>query len=315
MRLNIFSIASPDDTPETRLASEARDWLILLTSGRATVADARALRQWCGQSPEHARAFEQAKALWHGLQPAAEAVQGPRHFGRRALLGGAIAASAGFLLIRATVPGGVSGLGADYVTEVGEQRRVELGAGVSLELNTQTRLSRRPLAEGKQGLELLAGEVEVSGGGTATVSVQAGAGRISAAGARFNIRYVDQSVCTTCLEGVVQIQVQGQQFRLEPGMQLTYDPRHVGSPQTADVSSAIAWREQVLVFNDATLASVIDEINRYRPGMLLLLNRELGLRKVQARFRLDQLAGVALLIRDAYGAKCTELPGGVVVLS
>ena len=49
--------------------------------------------------------------------------------------------------------------------------------------------------------------------------------------------------------------------------------------------------------------------------MLLLLNRELGQRNVQARFRLDQLAGVALLIRDAYGAKCTELPGGVVVLS
>ena len=35
----------------------------------------------------------------------------------------------------------------------------------------------------------------------------------------------------------------------------------------------------------------------------------------QARFSLQQLAGVALLIRDAYGAKCTELPGGVVLLS
>jgi ferric-dicitrate binding protein FerR (iron transport regulator) len=313
--LNIFSIASPDATPEARLASEARDWLILLTSGRATVADARALRQWCGQSPEHARAFEQAKALWHGLQPAAEALQAPRHLGRRALLGGALAASAAFLLIRATVPGGVSGLGADYITEVGEQRRIELGDGVSLELNTQTRLSRRPLAEGGQALELLAGEVEVSGNSNATISVQAGAGWISAAQARFNLRYIDQSVCATCLEGVVQVQVQGRQFRLEPGMQLTYDTRHVGSPRTADVSAAVAWREQVLVFNDATLASVIDEINRYRPGMLLLLNRELGLRKVQARFRLDQLAGVALLIRDAYGAKCTELPGGVVVLS
>ncbi|WP_434697982.1 DUF4880 domain-containing protein [Pseudomonas sp. Z1-14] len=313
--MNIFSIASPDDTPEARLASEARDWLILLTSGRATVADARALRQWCGQSAEHAQAFEQAKTLWHGLRPAAEAAHGPRHFGRRALLGGALAASVGFLLIRATVPGGVSGLAADYVTEVGEQRRVELGDGVSLELNTQTRLSRLPLAEGGQGLELLAGEVEVSGSSTTTINVQAGAGWISAARARFNLRYIDQSVCATCLEGVVQVQVQGRLFRLEPGMQLTYDTRQVGSPQAADISAAVAWREQVLVFNDATLASVIDEINRYRPGMLLLLNRELGLRKVQARFRLDQLAGVALLIRDAYGAKCTELPGGVVVLS
>ncbi|MCJ8202850.1 FecR domain-containing protein [Pseudomonas sp. RGM2987] len=313
--MNIFSIASPVATPQARLAGEARDWLILLTSGRATVADARALRQWCGQSPEHARAFEQAKALWHQLQPAAAALQGPRQFGRRALLGGAIAASAGFLLIRATVPGGFSGLGADYITEVGEQRRVDLAEGISLELNTQTRLSRRPSGDGGEGLELLSGEIEVQGRGAQAVSIQAGSGWISAAQARFNVRYIDQRVCATCLEGVVQVDVQGQRFRLEPGMQLSYDPGRVDTPRTADVSAAIAWRDQVLVFNDATLASVIDEINRYRPGMLLLLNRELGQRKVQARFRLDQLAGVALLIRDAYGAKCTELPGGVVVLS
>ncbi|MGN8343264.1 FecR family protein [Pseudomonas sp. SMV71] len=313
--MNIFSIASPDATPQARLAGEARDWLILLTSGRATVADARALRQWCGQSPEHAHAFEQAKALWHQVQPAAAALQAPRHFSRRALLGGAIAASAGFLLVRATVPGGFSGLGADYVTEVGEQRRVDLADGVSLELNTQTRLSRRPSSDGGEGLELLSGEIDVQGRGVRAIGIQAGSGWISAAQARFNLRYIDQSVCATCLEGVVQVDVQGQRFRLEPGMQLTYDPSRVGTPRTADVQAAIAWRDQVLVFNDATLASVIDEINRYRPGMLLLLNRELGQRKVQARFRLDQLAGVALLIRDAYGARCTELPGGVVVLS
>ena len=84
---------------------------------------------------------------------------------------------------------------------------------------------------------------------------------------------------------------------------------------TVDTEAVIAWREQVLVFNNATLDTVIDEINRYRPGMLVLLNRELGKRRVQARFSLEQLAGVALLIRDAYGAKCTQLPGGVVLLS
>ena len=48
-----------------------------------------------------------------------------------------------------------------------------------------------------------------------------------------------------------------------------------------------------------------------RCWLLLLMNAELGTRRVQARFSLHQLAGVALLIRDAYGAKCTELLGGV----
>ena len=301
----------PEATPQDRLQSEAQDWLILLTSGRATVADARALRQWCAQSPEHARAFEQSKLLWQQLQPAAERLQAPRHLGRRAFLGGAIAASAAFLLIRGTVPGGFSGLGADYITEVGEQRRVDLADGVSLELNTQTRINRRDNAN----FELVSGEVEVLTRAQAPLKVQAGAGWLSASQARFNLRNTDQSVCVTCLDGALQVDVQGRSIRLESGQQLTYDAQQVGTPQAVDTSTVTAWRQQVLVFNDATLSTVIDEINRYRPGMLLLLNSELGKRKVQARFSLDQLAGVALLIRDAYGAKCTELPGGVVVLS
>ncbi|WLI10094.1 MULTISPECIES: FecR family protein [Pseudomonas] len=309
--MNIFRMSFPEATPQDRLQSEAQDWLILLTSGRATVADARALRQWCAQSPEHARAFEQSKLLWQQLQPAAEGLQAPRHLGRRAFLGGAIAASAAFLLIRGTVPGGFSGLGADYITEVGEQRRVDLADGVSLELNTQTRINRRDNAN----FVLVSGEVEVLTRAQAPLKVQAGAGWLSASQARFNLRNTDQSVCVTCLDGALQVDVQGRSIRLESGQQLTYDAQRVGMPQAVDTSAVIAWRQQVLVFNDATLSTVIDEINRYRPGMLLLLNSELGKRKVQARFNLDQLAGVALLIRDAYGAKCTELPGGVVVLS
>jgi transmembrane sensor len=308
-------MSSPEATPQDPLQSEAMDWLILLTSGRATVADARALRQWCAQSPEHAHAFEQSKRLWQQLQPATERLQSPRHFGRRAFLGGAIAASAAFFLIRATVPGGFSGLGADYITEVGEQRRVDLADGVSLELNTQTRINQRDSADGRRQLVLLSGEVEVQARTPATLNMQAGAGWLSASQARFNLRNTDQSVCVTCLDGALQVDVLGRSIRLEAGQQLTYDVQHVSAPQTVDTSAVVAWRQQVLVFNDATLSTVIDEINRYRPGMLLLLNSELGKRKVQARFSLDQLAGVALLIRDAYGVKCTELPGGVVVLS
>ncbi|WP_448109905.1 FecR family protein [Pseudomonas azerbaijanoccidentalis] len=313
--MNIFRITPPEAEPQDRLTREAQGWLVLLTSGRATVADARALREWCAQSPEHAQAFEQAKVLWQQLRPAVEQMQAPRHLGRRAFLGGAIAASAALLLIRGTVPGGFSGLGADYITEVGEQRRFDLADGVSLELNTQTRINRQQSADGIQTLELLSGEVEVLAHANTPLKVQAGGGWLSASQARFNLRNLNQSVCVTCLDGSLQVDALGHSIRLESGQQLTYDARQVGTPQTIDTSTVIAWRQQVLVFNDATLASVIDEINRYRPGMLLLLNSEVGKRKVQARFSLDQLAGVALLIRDAYGVKCTELPGGVVVLS
>lgn len=316
--MNIFSICPPQASADPQLLREAQDWLVLLTSGRATVADARALRQWCAQSPQHAAAFEHTKALWHCLQPAAQQLEQqsrPRHLGRRAFLGGAIAASAALFMVRFTVPGGFAGLTADFATDVGEQRRVDLAEGVSLELNTQTRISRRDPGAGEQGIELLEGEVEVFSHSTQPLKVQAGDGWLSARQARFNLRNTDHQVCVTCIEGSLQVAVAGRSIRLDSGRQLTYDARAVGESIAVDPRSVIAWREQVLVFDNASLDTVISEINRYRPGMLVLLNAELGQRKVQARFNLNQLAGVALLIRDAYGAKCTELPGGVVLLS
>lgn len=68
--MNIFSFPTARQTAASPLHDEARDWLVLLTSGRATVADAKALHAWRAQSPEHAQAFEQAKALWQQLAPA-----------------------------------------------------------------------------------------------------------------------------------------------------------------------------------------------------------------------------------------------------
>ena len=308
--MNIFSLSAARHSAASPLHDEARDWLVLLTSGRATVADAKALKAWCAQSPEHAQAFEQAKAMWQQLAPALEQVSQPRSFGRRAFLGGAIAASAAVVMVHVGSPGGFAGLTADYRTEVGEQRQVLLSDGVSLELNTQTRVSRVG-----QGLELLEGEVEVIAHSAQPLKVLAGEGWVSAAQARFNLRNTDRTVCVTCIEGWLSVAVAGRSVRLESGRQLSYDAAGLGEPVVVDTQAVVAWREQVLVFNNATLATVVDEINRYRPGMLVLLNKQLGQRRVQARFSLQQLAGVALLIRDAYGAKCTELPGGVVLLS
>ncbi|MCZ7166857.1 FecR domain-containing protein, partial [Salmonella enterica] len=91
---------------------------------------------------------------------------------------------------------GFAGLRADYRTEVGEQRQVLLSQGVSLELNTQTRISRVG-----QGIELLEGEVEVLAQLAQPLKVQAGEGWVTAAQARFNVRNTDRNVCVTCIEG------------------------------------------------------------------------------------------------------------------
>lgn len=298
------------------LRDEAHAWLLRLTSGEATGRDAEAFRQWCARSTAHAAAFRQVHGLWQALGPAAERLALPaapviplpsRRIGRRAFLGGAIAASVALVMLRPALHER-----GDYSTAVGEQRRIKAGEGLVLELNTDTRIKRQATGAGRVNLEVLEGEVDVLA--RVPVRILAAGGTVDAQGARFNLRAREGQVCVTCLAGNLSLVLQGHALVLPAGRQLRYDPQQQGEPQPFDAEQVTAWRRQMLVFDDTPLAEVIDEINRYRPGMILLLNAELGQRRVQARFRLDQLAQVAGLIRDAYGARVAELPGGVLLV-
>ena len=63
------------------------------------------------------------------------------------------------------------------------------------------------------------------------------------------------------------------------------------------------------------LASVVEEVNRYRPGRILLMDEALGRTPVQAYLSLDRLEDFAALVREVRGATVRDLPGGVLIIS
>jgi len=314
---------------DAQLQIEAQQWLVRLTSGHATTSDATDFRHWCARSEAHAQAFTQARQVWQALGPAAQQLEhtrtpatsssphepgavARRRFGRRTFLTGAVAASAAFVLLRPSLFGEITGLMADYHTSVGEQRSVMLANDVLLELNTQTRINRRVFDDGSQGIELLGGEIEVRT--QVPFRMRAGAGWISSDSGRFVVRATGPEVLVTCVGGHLNLDHRGRSLRLASDQQLSYGERKHSPPRMVDTAVVTAWRQRLLIFDGETLAHVIDELNRYRTGVILLMNHDLGQRRVQARFRLEQLSDVAALIRDAYGAQVTELPGGVVLV-
>jgi transmembrane sensor len=311
------------------LHREARTWLLHLTSGQATTADAEAFRQWCKQSEAHARAFAETRVLWDNLGPAARALSerqrgrsrppgtGGRHMSRRAFLTGAVAASAAYLLVRSPLgpwpawPGTV----ADYRTGTGEQRHVELAKGVIVHMNTQTAINVGP---GGMGMELVAGEalVRTDSRLREPFVVTAEGGRVLAEAASVcNVRCTGKAVQVTCLDGHTELAYDGRQTTVKPSQQVDFDEAGMRAAIAVNTDIAMAWRRRVLIFDDQPLAEVIDDINRYRPGKIIITDDALAARKVHARFSLDQMADVTTLIRDAYGARVTELPGGIVLLS
>ena len=316
---------------DSPLHREARDWLLLLTSGHATVADAQGFRRWCARSVAHARAFAETRLMWEHLGSAARhlaqgghapaaAVSAPRRMSRRAFLGGAVAASAAALLL-AWPPlhlwPGWSDLSADFRTATGEQRTVQVAPGVTVEMNTQTTFNLRKVDGRVVGMDLLDGEVQLQLTEAARdFAAWAQKGRVQAApGSQCNLRCLGRDVQVTGLDGMVQLDYRGRREAIGAAQQASYGAHEITPPAPADVERAMAWRRRVLVFDDQPLSDVVAEINRYRPGRLVLANETLASRKVRARFSLNQLADAATLIREAFGARVVELPGGIVLLS
>ena len=302
------------------IQKEAQAWVVRLASGQVSERDAQVFRHWCARSRKHANAFAEARAVWGAMAPAARAVkraQQPVNVARRAWLGGAVAASLGLLVLRPPTDlwPAVAGLAADYATGTGEQREVALDGGVLVQMNTQTRFDAAPVQDGTAALVLLAGEAEFQAGlrGAARLRVQAGDGSVSAGSARFNIRLFGQEVCVTCLAGRLRVVQNGNDAELAAGEQLRYRPAHFGITRAVRAGEVSAWRQRLLVFKQSTLADVVAEVNRYRPGKLILNNEVLGKTRVQASFSLDRLDDVIALIQDAYGARVTRLPGGIVL--
>ncbi|PZN26402.1 MAG: iron dicitrate transport regulator FecR [Proteobacteria bacterium] len=211
-----------------------------------------------------------------------------------------------------------SSLTADLRTGIGEQRQIVLGA-VVVDLNTRTSINVRRADTGEvAALELVTGEAQVRlpSGLPLPFVVTAGAGEVTASGAaRFNVRATGPSVCVTCLEGAIELRRADRILVARAAQQITYSGSQEALMTVADPAIVTAWRERMLIFNDEPLTAVVDEINRYRPGRIIVTNAELGRRRVQAQVRLDQLAEVVELIRVGYGAKVTTLPAGIVLLS
>jgi transmembrane sensor len=97
--------------------------------------------------------------------------------------------------------------------------------------------------------------------------------------------------------------------------QVSYSETGLGPVAQSDPAVVTSWREGFLVFHDARLADVIAEINRYRPGRIVVVGEVLGRRPVNGRFYLARLDEVVDKFQNAFGAHVMSLPGGVVVLS
>jgi transmembrane sensor len=139
-------------------------------------------------------------------------------------------------------------------------------------------------------------------------------GRIVATEARFNVRIDDRAVCVTCIAGKVQVEQRTSTMSLPAGQQVLYSDQGMNQPIAVDPAVVVAWHDGIVVFESTPVSDVVVEVNRYRPGKIMLTNRELGRRLFDARLRIENIGNVVRQIELTFGAHATELPGGILLL-
>lgn len=328
---------TPDDDragSDNALQGQARVWLRLLTSTEVKAYDTEGFQRWLRSSPAHQAAFGEVKRRWDALEPASRAflhkhpkaaeahvlVLRASHSGRRAFLGAAVSAAAVAGVAIAYPPARLwpapAEWGADDRTATGEQRTVALADQVHVTLNTQTSIRRRAALAGASGIDLLGGEaaIDLSAGGP-TFAVVAGTGRSLARSGRFEVRYLDGKACVTCIAGTVQVEHPAGTRELNASQQTAYDARTLSSVTNIAPASLSAWRRGELVFNESRLSDVLAEINRYRPGRVVLMNAAARNGPVSGRFLIASLDSALAQLQQMFDLRARLLPGGLLILS
>ena len=302
--------------PQQRSIREAAaEWAVLLADDALDDGQQQALQQWLQADARHAEALAFARRTWsalgslpadkpsrrRALPVAPELARHPRRHARLRRWGAAacLALLLGGLGLnqseRLLLP-----LLADHRTASGEVRSLTLADGSEVTLDSASAI-RLDYSAGQRRIELLAGAAifQVAPQADRPFVVEASGGSTQALGTRFVVqREAGAGALVGVLEHAVQVTAADQQRRLQEGDSLRYDDAGLHDA-VLDLQRATSWQRGLLVFDRQPLGQVIEQLNRYRPGYILIGSDAIAQREVSGVFRLDALDdALATLTRE-----------------
>ncbi|MNZ68756.1 fec operon regulator FecR [compost metagenome] len=300
--------------------AQARQWQVLLHSGRATAADRAALEAWRRAAPEHEQAMQQVESLWALLGQAERPQELPqRPVRRRRTARWAVPlASAAALLLALWLPQGVwLGLYADVHTAPGEIRELKLDDGSVLTLNGDTALDWQ--LDGKQRVvHLYRGEADfqVAPDASRPFRVEAGPARIRVTGTRFDVNYTSERVDLAVTHGHVQAgSEQEDAVAVNAGQQVRWQDGRLQAVQALDTRQGLAWQRGKLVFRDQPLVDMFTTLERSQQARVLFLDDEARKFRVTGVFALNDPDAVLRAVESNLPVRLIRLPGLILIAS
>ena len=308
---------------KTGIDEVAARWAVRLTAAPLDAEEQGELDLWLEADARHRGALLRARAAWLDLdrlsalrgRGAPVAIDEPPMAVQTASRRWFLAASLATL--------GLAGLGSwwihrpngeEYVSEIGEVRRVTLSDGSTMLLNTASHVVVR-FEKTRREIHLISGEglFEVAKDPARPFIVHTGTVSVRAVGTMFGVRAGDQHVEVTVTEGVVEVAAApAPGERADSVRRVTANERAVvNAAQKVEVQTIrsdqaerqFAWRDGMVNFDGEPLADAIDEINRHNRKRIVVDDAALGSRPVVGVFRASDAEGFAATVAAALGAQ------------
>ena len=292
-----------------------------------TPAETSELRQWLAASTLNRVAYLRLKASWQradrlsALKNPATSIAEPSSFLARPRLLAAIAAV--LLLLAAGAGGWRLWRGPSeqvFATAVGKMQAVRLADGSRMELNTNTRV-RTDVTAARRIVTLDSGEAyfDVVHDAARPFTVYAGNRRITDLGTKFSVFRNGDDVRVTVQEGRVKVDVLDRPAVDAP---VVAEAGHtvmakgsetlVFAKPDAGISSDLAWRSGMLVFNQQTLADAAEQFNRYNSRKIVVEGKARRIR-IGGSFKADNVDVFVLLLHRGFGLSVDNQGTRIVV--
>lgn len=329
-------MSMPQAEPQAR-RDIALDWLLRLQQAPADAALEAACRAWRQAEPENDAAFRKAERLWHltgqlpattrpdwpALPPAAEAGAGARVIAlparpaqRRRWLAGAIAAC----LLLGLGAGLRTPLEADYRTARGELKTVELADGSRVQLDGDSAIAVA-FSSGRREVRLLRGQAffDVARDRERPFHVRAAALDVQVTGTAFNVDLGAARPAVAVAHGSVRVvdQEAGRELAagLGAGQTLVLDADHHAQQGSQPVGQIAAWRDRRLIADNARLADMVERLEPYLPGVVLLRDAELAERRITGVYDLRNPEAALRAMAQPHGGRVASWSPFLLVIS
>lgn len=310
------------------------------------------LSSWLAQDPRNREAWRSAQASWdflgeHATSPAVISL-------RRAALAYAsntirsqavsrrLRRSPAWVATAAVIFVAISSLTAWYLqrpdtyrTALGERRAVTLADGSQLTLDSSTEVTVRYSANAR-ALTLVRGQArfDVTHDIERPFTVTANGRRVVATGTAFDVDLLGSDFLVTLIEGHVVVLPQSKPvgsaertsatrarasdsppIALDAGQQLVMSSYAAPRVTPVDIERVMAWERGKIVFNDESLASVVERMNRYTARRIDVADERVAALRISGVFHVGDVRGFVSTLATYLPVKAQEHQDGTLVMT